>query len=82
MRWEEDADDGPRYSGKTSLRVNRPKAGSTVAERLAAVLLASAPPGFTLTMFTDELRKKDAHLVHGVEVTLPDGKKMTFGESQ
>jgi len=57
-----------------------PRAGSGVAERLAAALLANAPPGMSPTGFAEELRKKDAHLAHAIDLTFADGRTIAFGE--
>lgn len=59
-----------------TLSAYRPKPGSKAAEALADLVTANDGPGG----FAAELRKKDARHAYGFEVTLPDGKKMAFGE--
>jgi hypothetical protein len=54
-----------------------PKSGSKAAETLAAAFQAAEQPGHH---FEDNL--KDGRLAHGLEVTLPDGKRLVFGDSQ
>jgi hypothetical protein len=55
------------------------KAGSKAAETLAAALQSAAAPG-TKAGFVDELRKKDARVMHGIEIIAADGTRLAIGE--
>lgn len=56
------------------------KPGSKAAETLAAALESAAAPGMKVG-FVDDLRKKDAKVVHAIEIIAPDGKKLAVGET-
>jgi hypothetical protein len=57
------------------------KSGSKVGERLANALLEGAA-GWARggTPLHDELRRKDALILHAIEIVKVDGQKLAFGE--
>jgi hypothetical protein len=63
------------------VRAYLPRTASRAAEKLATAMMAVAPPNFPPPLlFVDELRKKDVHLAYGLEISLPDGTTLVFGD--
>jgi Family of unknown function (DUF6152) len=56
------------------------KPGSNAAEAIATALESAAPPGMKAG-FVDELRQKDAKVLHGIEIITSDGKTLAIGET-
>jgi hypothetical protein len=79
IQWRQSAR-SPDSSNHITVTAYVPKPGSKAAEALATALESAAAQG-TKAGFVDELRQKDAKVLHGIEIIAPNGKTLAIGET-